>query len=120
VASVPFTWSPYKGTTKYRFVLANDPALNDIIMNTEVATSSYVFNGKLDYNTSYFWQVMAIEPAPSDPSSIFTFTTEPGPVVEVPLPIIQPVTPLYIWVVIGIGVALIIAVIVLIAIIKPG
>ena len=120
VASVPFTWSPYKGTTKYRFVLASDPELNDIIINTEVATTSYVYNGTLDYNTNYFWQVMAIEPAPSDPSSIFTFTTETEPVVEVPVPVTQPVTPLYIWVVIGLGVALIIAVIILIAIINPS
>jgi hypothetical protein len=116
--SVPFTWSPYKGTTKYRFVLASDPELNDIIIVTEVAASSYVYDSTLDYNTNYFWQVRAIEPAPGDPSSIFSFTTESKPVAEAPLPVAQPATPLYMWVVIGIGAALILTVIILIAVTK--
>lgn len=118
VALAPFTWSPYKGTSKYRFVLATDPELSDIVITEEIGSSSYVYNGVLEYNTNYFWQVMAIEPAPSDPSSIFTFTTESIRAVAIPDSTTQPTVPLYRWIVSGLGVILILIGIIIIALIK--
>ena len=50
VKSVPFTWSPYKETTKYRLILARDAGLTDIVTIAEVTTTSYVYQGTLDYN----------------------------------------------------------------------
>ncbi len=117
VKSVPFTWSPYKEVTRYQIVLAKDPALTKIIDVAEVSTTSYVYKGTLDYSTSYFWQVAAIQPAPSDPSTVFTFITEASPIPPQP-PVLselpQSTTPLWVWVVIGIGAALLIAVIILV------
>ncbi len=76
VTAVPFTWSPYQGTARYKFILARDAGLTDIVKSVEVPTSSYLYDGTLDYNTSYFWQVTATQPAPGDPSPIFSFTTQ--------------------------------------------
>jgi hypothetical protein len=114
VKSVPFSWAPYKETTKYRFTLARDAGLTDIIIVAEVATTSYSYEGTLDYNTSYFWQVMALQPAPSDPSTVFSFTTEAKLLPEPKTVEASPATPIWVWAVAGIGTALIIAVIVLI------
>ena len=36
-----FSWSPFKDTTKYKFVLAKDAALTDILAEAEVATTAY-------------------------------------------------------------------------------
>lgn len=120
VKSVPFTWAPYKEATKYRFILARDAGLTDPIIIAEVTTTSYLYEGTLDYNTSYFWQVMALQPAPSDPSAVFSFTTEVKLLPETKTVEASPVTPTWVWVVIGIGAVLIIAVIVLIFMAKRG
>lgn len=114
VKLVPFTWSPIKDTTIYQFILARDAGLADIVITAKVTTTSYVYEGTLDYNTSYFWQVMALQPAPSDPSPVFSFTTEVMPLPEPKVPETPPVMPNWVWIVIGIGAALIIAIIVLI------
>jgi len=76
---VSFSWSGYPATTKYRFILARDSQLQNIIVEAFTTTTSYALNEALEYDTSYFWQVMAVEPIPSDPSSLFTFHTESAP-----------------------------------------
>lgn len=122
VKSVPFSWSPYKETTRYRFILARDPSLTNIVTLAEVTTTAYAYEGALDYSTSYFWQVMAIQPAPSDPSPVFTFYTEakpaPAPVTVSEIAPEETPTPPWVWVVIGIGIALLIAVIVLVFLVR--
>ena len=79
-----FSWVPYKETTKYRFVLAKDPGLTQIIVEADVAGTEYVYNGKLDYYTNYFWEVRGIDP-PSDPSATFSFRTIAEPVPPTPV-----------------------------------
>jgi hypothetical protein len=122
IKSVPFSWSPYQATTKYRFILAKDPGLTNIVTVAEVPTTAYVYEGSLDYNTSYFWQVTAMQPAPSDPSPVFTFYTEakPEPASVAPAEVIPEEEPMPPWVlaVIGIGLALLIIVIVLVFIVR--
>ena len=81
-----FSWSPYKETTKYRFVLASDAAMTQIVVEAEVAGTEYVYNGKLEYSTNYFWRVMSVEPTPSDWSSTFSFQTIAKPVPPAPAP----------------------------------
>ena len=115
VKPVSFTWSPLKDTTKYRFVLAKDAAMTQVVKEAEVTTTAYEYDGQLEYGQSYFWRVMALEPAPSDWSATFSFQTEtPPPPPPTPPPAIQPETPLWAWVVIAIGTALVIATTVLI------
>jgi hypothetical protein len=78
VKPVSFSWSGYPNTTKYRFILAHDSQLQNIVVEGFTSTTSYALSSSLEYDTSYFWQVMAIEPVPSDPSSVFTFHTQPA------------------------------------------
>jgi len=119
VKTASFAWSPFKGTTKYRFVLAEDAAMTQVIEEAEVTTTAYDYDGQLEYGESYFWRVMALAPAPSDWSATFSFQTEAAPPTSPPQSALQKdmsqsETPLWAWVVIAIGLALLIAIIVLI------
>jgi len=75
VAPASFSWSPFKETTKYKFVLASDAAMTQIVKEAEVATTAFEYDGTLEYSTNYFWRIMAMEPAPSDWSATFSFQT---------------------------------------------
>jgi len=111
-----FSWSPIPEATKYEFVLAKDAALQQVIVKTNVPMTSYTYDGELDFNTSYFWQVRAIEPVVSDPSTIGSFTVvamgKPA-AKEKPSPI-----PLWGWMLIAAYISLVVAMIVL-AMSKP-
>ena len=89
VSFIGFSWTPFKGTTEYQFVLAKDSALTDIVVLENLPTTAYKYSGRLDYDTGYFWQVVACKPLPSEPSPVFSFTTEPEP------PVLQVAPPLY-------------------------
>ncbi|MBM4447009.1 MAG: hypothetical protein FJ023_06610 [Chloroflexi bacterium] len=106
-----FSWSSMPGTTKYEFVLAKDAAMTQVVVKDTVSTTSYDYGDKLDWNTTYFWQVKAMEPAVSDASPIGIFTViaeekpaETGP--TKPLPV-----PSWVWAVIAVCFALVAAII---------
>jgi WD40 repeat protein len=80
VSGACFSWSPFKETTKYKFVLAKDAAMTLVVKEATVTTTAYCYDGVLDYSTNYFWRIMALEPAPSDWSATFSFLTEAAPV----------------------------------------
>ena len=114
-----FSWSGLPGVTKYEFILAKDAALQQVIVKADVPMTSYLYDGKLDYNTGYFWQVRAILPVVSDPSPIGTFTVaaekKPAtPAVEQPTTI-----PYWVWWIIAIFTALVVAMIAF-ATVKPS
>ncbi len=105
VKTASFSWSPFKEITKYRFVLAKDASMTQVVAEATVATTAYEYGGTLEGSTSYFWRVMAIDPAPSDWSATFTFQTEPAS--PLPHPLAEPpATPLWVWVIIAIGIML--------------
>ncbi|MFC2050891.1 hypothetical protein ACFLTN_06945 [Chloroflexota bacterium] len=70
-----FSWSPFKETTKYKFVLAADAEMTQLVTEAEVTTTAFEYDRVLNYSTNYFWRVMALEPAPSDWSAAFSFQT---------------------------------------------
>jgi len=113
VKPVSFSWSPFKETTKYKFVLAKDAAMTQVVKEADLATTAFEYDGALEYSANYFWRVMAVEPAPSDWSATFSFLTEAAPPVA-PGPAPAPPTPLWVWVVIAIGAILVIVTLVLI------
>jgi len=84
VSSLAFSWSGYQGTTKYRFILARDAQLQNIVVEDFTTTTSYTLPVKLNYDTGYFWQAAAVEPVPGDAGSIFTFSTESAPATNSP------------------------------------
>jgi hypothetical protein len=113
VQPVSFSWSPFKETTKYKFVLATDAAMTQVVKEAETATTAYEYDGKLNNATNYFWRVMSLEPAPSDWSATFSFQTEAAAPAAPPVAPTPP-TPLWVWVVIAIGAILVIVTLVLI------
>ncbi len=84
VKSPFFSWTPLGENTKYKFTLAKDGNLTQIIKEAEVTGTAYSYDGTLDYSTSYFWRVMALAPAPSDWSATFNFRTEAAPAAKTP------------------------------------
>ena len=113
IESTSFSWSPFKGTTTYKFVLAKDTAMTDVVVKTELPTASYNYEGTLDYNTNYFWQIRAVEPTPSDWSAIFCFQTEATPVSQ-SHPQTKQATTAWVWLIIIIGVILDISLLILV------
>lgn len=113
VKPASFSWAPYKETSKYRFVLAKDASMTQVVADDEADTSAYEYGGMLDYNTSYFWRVMALEPAPGDWSTTFVFQTERTPA-SPSLPAKVSVTPLWVWALIAIGAILVMVILFLI------
>jgi hypothetical protein len=114
VKPVSFSWSPLNNTTKYRFVLARDATMTEVVKEAVVTTTAYNYDGELEYGRVYFWRVMALEPAPSDWSATFSFQTEAAPPSPSAAPTSPPQTPLWAWVVIVIGLILLCTIIVLI------
>ncbi len=124
VDGAAFAWSPCQDTDKYKFTLARDSGMKDIITVAEVDTPAFLYDGILDYNTGYFWKVSAFSPVQSESSATFSFTTEPAPQsIAVPANIqasaepapAMPVdkTPTWAWMITAIGCVLIIVVVVL-------
>jgi hypothetical protein len=113
VKPVSFSWSPFKETTKYKFVLAKDAAMTQVVKEADVATTAFEYDGTLEYSSNYFWRVMSLEPAPSDWSATFSFLTEAAPPAPAGPPP-APVTPMWVWVVIALGAILVIVTLVLI------
>ena len=113
VSPASFSWSPFKGTTTYKFVLATDAAMTSIVAEDTVPTTAYEYAGTLDYSTNYFWRVMSVEPAPSDWSATFSFQTGAAPAAP-PAEEEAPPTPMWVWVVIALGAILVIVTLVLI------
>jgi hypothetical protein len=112
VQSPSFSWSPLGENTKYKFQLAKDAAMTQIVKEAEVTNGAYGYDGALDYSTTYFWKVSCVDPA-CDGSATFTFQTEPKPVGPEQAPPPAP-TPIWVWVVIAIGAILVIVTLVLI------
>ncbi len=94
--SPTFSWKGFPPTTEYEFILAKDNALNQTVVSEKVSTTTYQYKGYLDWDTTYYWQVRAIDPVLSE-SSIGTFTVMPAPKPSAP----TPPTPSWIWITIG-------------------
>ncbi len=101
VSATSFSWARYNETSKYRFVLARDAAMTQVMVDDQADTSAYEYTGRLRPGTAYYWRVMALEPSPSAWSATFAFQTEGAPAPSVPTK--EPGTPVWVWVLIGTG-----------------
>jgi len=108
VESMGFSWTGFTGTTAYKLILSNDVEFKRIVFNTIVFNTSYVYPGTLEYQQDYYWQVAAVEPAPSEVGPIFTFETCPKPkseIVESSLPQDEPdLLPWWGWLLLILGI----------------
>jgi hypothetical protein len=112
VKSASFSWAPLGENTKYKFTLAKDGNMTQIVKEAEVTNTAYAYDGTLDYSTAYFWKVQCVEPA-CDSSPTFSFMTESAPPAAEEAAKAPP-TPFWVWVVIAIGAILVIVTLVLI------
>ena len=86
-----------------------------LVSTTVSGATAYQYDGTVKCNTNYFWRVMAIEPAPSEWSAVFSFETLKEVAPPPPTPITpEPATPMWVWVIIAVGVVLVIVPLVLI------
>lgn len=95
--SPTFSWKGFPPTTEYEFILAKDDALSQVVVSEKLPATTYQYKGYLDWGTTYYWQVRAIDPVLSE-SSIGTFTVMPAPATTPA----TPPTPSWIWAIIGI------------------
>ena len=126
-----FSWVPIPDTAKYEFELSTSAAttargyfIDALVGKTgdnALATAGWQCDVVLDYDTSYFWHVKAINADGGESvwgTAQFTTISEaavpvpPAPPVELP----APVTPAWIWAIVAIGAVLVIVVIVLIVV----
>jgi hypothetical protein len=138
-----FSWSEYPDAIGYEIMLSEDPTFAIIEWSYNVDNPFYKVEEELKYSTTYYWRVRGVtgepylqgrtwitpagpwvtgvfttmaEPVPDEPD-VITITEPAAPpdikVIEVPGD--QPVIPTYLlWVIVGVGAVLIIALIVLI------
>jgi hypothetical protein len=125
-----FSWESANTADAYQFVLADNAEFTSPLVNEKVSESAYQLDFELEYNSNYFWKVQAYKgtEALSRWSDVGAFTTmekavappsQPPPATvtqPAPAPIVlpTPIPPILLWVIIGIGALLIIAVIILI------
>jgi hypothetical protein len=125
-----FQWTAMGGATSYQLQLADNAEFEGSIKPGGAAGlpgTAYMMDIELDYGKTYYWRVKGMSATGDSPYSVtgvFTVMEEPGPdpgpdeiIIQPPDVIIeQPaaVTPVWVWVVIGIGALLVIALIVLI------
>jgi len=114
-ANVGFSWSEVATADEYDWVLSANSDLSSPLDTEEgLTTAATAYTGTaLDYETPYFWQVLAYKDgALIDTSTVGTFTTVAEE--DEVLPPDEVTTPFWVWVVIAIGAVLVIVVIVLI------
>jgi hypothetical protein len=126
-----FEWSGIEWAVKYEFELATDPTtgtegyfttpLKALTGANALVSTAWKSDITLQYDTRYYWHVIAIGVDTSTPwSDVGTFTTmsepapAPSPQPPVEIPPVKEITPAWIWAIVIIGAILVIAVIVLI------
>jgi len=126
-------WTAVRDATQYQLAVATDKDFQNVLFSRNATTPLYAFAEaeKLEYNTVYFWRVKASNPDVAETAYVFgIFTTEQKPTTPAPpititqpapttitvsVPPQQEVIPAYLlWIIIGIGAILVIALIVLI------
>jgi len=126
-------WTAVRNATQYQISVATDAAFQNILFSRNAITPEFAITEDLalDYNTVYYWRVRASAPPEVGSDYVFgIFTTEQAPTTtQPPFTITQPapttitittlpqqeLIPAYLlWIIIGIGAILVIALIVLI------
>ncbi|MBN1374979.1 MAG: hypothetical protein JXA01_02365 [Dehalococcoidia bacterium] len=112
-----FSWSPYQGAVSYKFFLAKDPGMEQIVLQAITGTSSYKSDLSLDEQTAYYWQIQALDSqgkSISSWSATFCFSTESTGTLKHKTRETGPVTPIWVWAVLIISLALVIITLILI------
>ncbi|MBA7607812.1 hypothetical protein ES703_14981 [subsurface metagenome] len=120
ILTTNFSWDAVLGATGYEVQIATNEGFSPVIASGTPTVNAWAAAPDLDYSTTYFWRVRAakeVDVYGAWAVCLFTTMDEPAePVAPItPVEVItEEITPTWIWVIIGIGAALVIAVIVLI------
>jgi hypothetical protein len=114
-----FSWSAVTGATGYEIEVSLTEDFADVIASGTPTINAWDGIPELDYSTTYYWRVRAAKNGVYSGWTYCLFSTmdEPEPTPEPVEPVVieeKEITPTWIWVIIGIGGALTIAVIILI------
>ncbi len=77
--SVDVNWSNGGGATSYKVYFGASSSLGSSSYKGSQASTSYD-PGTLDYNTTYYWRIDAVNSAGTTPGDVWHFNTEPQPV----------------------------------------
>jgi hypothetical protein len=90
-----FSWRTWNEANKYELQLAEDLRFDYMVVTAILSDTTYAYSGKLQYSTTYFWRVRALDgngwrwntpsKVPSDWSMAF-FITEDAPAEPLPPP----------------------------------
>ena len=122
-----FAWQPADWATGYEFVLAGDSVFADVIVAmtgvNALPTTVWGYDRDLDYSTTYFWKVRATSATSYSEWGTGVFTTGAAPSASLPPQLSPPPSPppaptpsipsYLLWVITGIGVTLVVALLVL-------
>lgn len=125
ILTTNFSWTEVPGAASYelQIVQAGDDGTSDFTGATTYTTDVNALASipGLEYSTVYYWRVRAVSGSIPGAWAVCIFTTMDEPVEPLPCPDLvveipadEVVTPVWIWVLIGIGAALTIAVVILI------
>jgi hypothetical protein len=119
IITTNFAWDPVVGANSYEVQIATDEAFSNIVSSGTTTVNAWTPASALDYSTVYFWRVRAVKDGVYSAWAVCIFTTAAEPVEPPPAqpPVVveqTEITPVWIWVIIGIGGALTIAVVILI------
>jgi len=122
-----FTWDSVAKATSYEFILSKDSEFADVVVSklgdNALPTTAWGCDRELDYSTTYFWKVRAISATSGGEWVTNVFTTEAAPsapsppVSSSPSHSLEPMSPIsshLLWIAIGIGAALVAALLILI------
>jgi hypothetical protein len=122
----PFAWQPGDLATAYEFTLARDSEFTSVVVAMTGAnalpTPVWGCDRDLDYSTTYFWRVRAINATGCSEWGTGVFTTRAAPSAPLPSPpsptlpsASTPTIPSYlVWIAIGLGVILFVVLLVFI------
>jgi uncharacterized membrane protein len=80
---VVLEWAACENATSYRVLVSTDPTFGTTVVNTTTTETSYTLTG-LDYGTTYYWRIEAINDSGSNMSDTSSFTTVSAEEQEVP------------------------------------
>jgi hypothetical protein len=78
-AQPTFTWDAATQAASYLIEIATDAGFNDVILSQTVTTTTFQPSAALPLNTEIWWRVTANNDCGSTVSTVFSFTTQPGP-----------------------------------------
>jgi len=123
------TWDSAGQNTSYEFVLARDNQFTNVLVSmtgmNALTSTSWSCDRELDYSTIYFWKVRPVSSSSQGGWVTGVFTTEaapqtPDPAAQTPVTAQAPpspassIPPYLLWIMVGIGIALVVSLLVLI------